>query len=68
MRADKKIEADKKAEGENKTSETGKVNYGGLNPTSGATGTVKTDMKQKDAAEAAWNEVMSQIPAEVLGG
>lgn len=55
-------EADKKKETQPET-----PRFGGLTPTSG-TKTQKTEkMDSKTAAQAAWDEVMSQVPKEFIG-
>ncbi len=63
---DEKLEEDKGEEGEKKLSERKRA-FGGLTPTSG-TSLEKDGKKQpKEAATAAWDEVMGQVPEELLG-
>ena len=55
---------------EKKDEETGKVRkaFGGLTPTSGQFGTKETNKAPQDASNAAWDEVMGSVPAELIGG
>lgn len=70
---DKFNELKKKADEENtkKAEEEGKVErprFGGLTPTSGVTATKKDGkMTQKEASDAAWEEVMKDVPQEIVG-
>ncbi len=63
---DAKVKEGTNEEDEKKLSERKRV-FGGLTPTSGTS--VENDGKKepKDAAVAAWKEVMGQVPDEVLG-
>lgn len=42
--------------------------FGGLTPTSGVRTSSSDRMSQKDAIESAWNDIMSEIPSEFIGG
>lgn len=44
------------------------IHFGGLTPTSGLSSEDNKDMEFPDASEKAWEEIMSSIPAEIIGG
>ncbi len=53
-----------KEEEENKVKKT----FGGLTPTSGSSTTKDTNKSPEEAANSAWEETMSAVPAELIGG
>ena len=57
----------KEKEEEEKKAGTNKPAFGGLTPTSGEKAEETQHKTTKDAAEAAWEDTMSEIPTEMLG-
>lgn len=59
---------EKRVEEKQKEEKETKSRFGGLTPTSSRETTSKGTMEKGEAAEAAWDEVMSDIPADLIGG
>jgi hypothetical protein len=60
--------AAEKEEQEKAARSTNVLSFGGLTPTSGSSATDTEDMDFKDASAKAWDEIMKDIPGEIIGG
>ncbi len=59
---------EKTSKGKKEEDDKVKKAFGGLTPTSGSSITKDTNKSPEDAANSAWDETMSAVPAELIGG